>query len=91
MATPRGNHKGWALGGGRFLLAGGANGTILSPVPLASCEIYDAGANAWSPGPPLHYARAGAAAFLTPRGQVQMFGGGTTGGTIERNSEFYYF
>ncbi|HLQ38114.1 MAG TPA: kelch repeat-containing protein [Planctomycetota bacterium] len=91
MATARGSQRSWALGGGRFLQAGGANGTILSPTPLAASEIYDSATNGWSTGPSLNYARAGAATFLVPTGQVQVFGGGTTGGVISANSEWYYF
>ena len=33
----------------------------------------------------------GAAAFLTPQGQVQFFGGATTGGSITNSTEWYYF
>jgi hypothetical protein len=36
-------------------------------------------------------ARAGAAALLTPRGQVHVIGGATGGGTITRSSEWYFF
>ncbi|MCA8964459.1 MAG: hypothetical protein H6838_00660 [Planctomycetes bacterium] len=91
MATARGNHKGFALGGGQFLLAGGGNGTILSPVALSSCEVFSTATNTFSPGPSLTSARAGAAAFLTPQGQVQFFGGATTGGSITNSTEWYYF
>lgn len=91
MATARGNHRGFALGGGRFLAVGGANGTILSPVPVATGEVYDVGTNTWSPGPSLTIPRAGAAAFLTRRGQVHVIGGGTTSGVIARSSEWYFF
>ncbi|MBM4060309.1 MAG: hypothetical protein FJ265_04300 [Planctomycetes bacterium] len=91
MATARGNHKGWALGNGRFLLAGGANGTILNPVPLQSTEIFATATNSFSAGPALTSARAGAAMFLTPQGQVQLFGGATSGGSISNTTEWYYF
>lgn len=91
MATPRGNHKAWALGGSQFLLAGGANGTILSPVPLSSTEVFSTVTSSFTPGPAMTTARAGAAAWNTPQGQVQLFGGGTTGGLISRSTEWYYF
>ncbi len=91
MATPRGNHRGFALGNGQFLLAGGANGTVLSPVPLASTEIFSTATNSFTAGPPLQSARAGAAAFRTPQGQVQLFGGATTGGSVTNSTEWYYF
>lgn len=91
MATARGNHKAWALGNGRFLLAGGANGTILSPVPLQSTEVFDAATNAFTAGPPMTTSRAGAAMYLTPQGQVQLFGGASTNGSISNTTEWYYF
>lgn len=91
MAVARGNHKGFAIGGGRFLLAGGGNGTILSPVALASSEVFSLATNAFTPGPALTAARAGAAASITPQGQMQFFGGATTGGSITNSTEWYYF
>lgn len=91
MATTRGNHKAWARGGGQFVIAGGANGTILSPVALSSTEIFSTATNTFTPGPALNYARAGAAMLLTPQGQVQLFGGATTGGVITNTTEWYYF
>lgn len=91
MATARGNHKTWSIGGGRFLSVGGGNGTLLAPVPLATGEIFDVATNAWTPGPSLTIPRAGAAAFLTPRGQVHVMGGGTSNGAIAISSEFYFF
>ncbi|HEX5052421.1 MAG TPA: kelch repeat-containing protein [Planctomycetota bacterium] len=90
MATPRGNHKGWALGNGQFLLAGGANGNILSPVPLSSTEVFSLSTNTFGAGPPMNIERAGAAMFLTPQGQVQLFGGATAGGMISQTTEWYY-
>jgi hypothetical protein len=91
MATARGNHRGWALGNGRFLLTGGATGSILSPTPLASTEIFDLATNAFTPGPAMSVARAGAAEALIHQGQVQVFGGGTTGGSITASTEWWYF
>lgn len=91
MATARGNHRGWALGGGRFLLTGGANGSLLAPTPLNSTEIFDAATNAFTPGPAMNFARAGAAESVNNQGQVQVFGGGTIGGTITASTEWWYF
>lgn len=91
MATPRGNHKGWAISGTQFVLAGGANGTVLSPTALATTEIFSTATNTFSPGPAMNWARAGAAAFKTPQGQMQLFGGATTGGVITNSTEWYYF
>jgi hypothetical protein len=91
MATARGNHKSFALGGGRYLLAGGANGTILSPQALASTEIFSTATNTFAPGPQLNSARAGAAMFPTPQGQVHLIGGASAGGSVTNSTEWYYF
>ncbi len=91
MATARANHKSWALGGGRFLLAGGAVGSILSPTPLSSTEVFDVATNGFTPGPAMNAARAGAAAFRTPQGQIQLFGGSSAGNSIVNSTEWYYF
>lgn len=91
MAVARGNHKAWALGNGQFLLAGGANGTILSPVPLGSTEVFSTTTNAFTAGPAMTTSRAGAAMFATPQGQIQLFGGASTNGSISNSTEWYYF
>jgi hypothetical protein len=91
MATARGNHKSFARGNGQFLLCGGANGTILAPTALSSTEVFSTATNTFSPGPGLNTARAGAAMFHTPQGQVQLFGGATSGGVITNSTEWYYF
>ena len=91
MATPRGNHKGWSLGGGTFLLTGGANGTILNPTALATTEVFSISTNTFSAGPAMTRARAGAATFVMPQGQVQLFGGATSGGAISNSVEWYFF
>jgi hypothetical protein len=91
MATARGNQRGWRLENGNVVLAGGASGSILSPTPLASTEIFSPTTNTFTPGPAMVFARAGAAEFRTPQGQVQLFGGATTGTTISATCEWYYF
>jgi hypothetical protein len=91
MATTRSNHKAWPLGGGKFLLAGGGNGTLLSPVALSSTEIFSTATNTFGPGPAMNFARAGAAVFLSPQGQMHLFGGATSGGGITNSTEWYYF
>jgi hypothetical protein len=91
LATPRGNQRAWPLGGGQFLLAGGANGTILQPISLASCEVFSTATNLFTPGPTLTSPRAGAVTFATPQGQVMLFGGASAGGTIVGSTEWYYF
>ena len=91
MATARGNHKAWAIAPDRFLVTGGADGSILFPTPLATTEIFSTVTNTFSAGPPMHYARAGAAAYLSPIGQVHVLGGSTTGGQITNSTEWYFF
>jgi hypothetical protein len=91
MASARGNQRAWALGNGQFLLAGGANGTILAPVPLSSTEVFSTATNTFSPGPPMNAERAGATAFRTPQGQIMLFGGSSAGNSIVRSTEWYYF
>jgi len=91
MAAARGNHKGWRLANGNVVLAGGASGSMLSPTPLASTEVFSPATNTFSPGPAMNFARAGAAEFDTPQGQVHLFGGATTGTTISASCEWYYF
>lgn len=91
MATARGNHRAFPLGNGQFLLAGGANGSILSPNALSSTEVFSTATNLFTPGPAMANARAGAAAFPIPQGQMMFFGGGSTGGSITNTTEWYYF
>jgi hypothetical protein len=91
MATARANQRAIVLPNGSVLLVGGANGAILTPTPLASGEIYNSSTNTFTTGPSLNVARAGAAAYATPQGQVQVIGGGTTSGSIARVCEWYYF
>ncbi len=91
MASARGNHKGWRLANGDVVLAGGASGSMLSPTPLGSTEVFSPTTNTFSPGPAMNFARAGAAEFHTPQGQVHLFGGATTGTTISASCEWYFF
>lgn len=90
MATARGNHRGWALGNGQFLLAGGANGSILTPTPLQATEVFSTATNQFAPGPAMTVPRAGAVAHPTPQGQVMLFGGASAGGIIVASTEWYF-
>ena len=91
LATARANIKGWAIGNGRFLLAGGGAGSILSPTPLSDTEVFDTATNTFSPGPTMNSGRAGAGMFSTPQGQVYLFGGAATSSMITTTTEWYFF
>ena len=91
MATARANQKAWALGNGQYLLAGGGDGSILSPVPLSSTEVFDTATNTFSPGPAMNAPRAAAGIYFTTQGQVFLFGGADSGATITNTTEWYFF
>lgn len=91
LAHARGYHKSWPLGGGQFLITGGADGTVLAPNPLSSTEIFSTATNAFTPGPSLTAARAAPAMLRTPQGQVLLGGGSTTGGGVTTSTEWYFF
>lgn len=91
MARARGIHKGWSLGGTRVLIAGGADGTVLSPNAIATTEIYDSASNSWSAGPSMTIPRTAFALFATPTGQMHLCGGGSSLGAISNGTEWYYF
>lgn len=91
MATARGYQRAWPLGGGQFLLAGGAGGTLLAPTPIGTTEVFTLATGQFSPGPSLTSPRAAAAMLRTPHGQVQLFGGSTAGASISNTTEWYFF
>lgn len=91
LNTARANHSAWAIGNGRFILAGGGSGDILAPTPLPDSEIFDTATNAFSPGPVMSSGRAGAAIFRAPHGQVHLLGGAATNTSITTTTEWYYF
>ncbi len=65
---------GWLIHGGRVLVAGGSardGGTV----PARRCEIYDASAGAFVPGPELVRDRMAHTATLLPGGRVLLAGG----------------
>jgi hypothetical protein len=79
------------LGGGRFLLFGGADGSLTSPNALSSGEVFDAATGSFTQGPTLNVSRAAFGAFPSPTGQVHVIGGGTgTTGTSTTTSEWFY-
>jgi len=90
MASARAFHKSWALGNGLFLLAGGAGGNILTPIPSSATEVFSELTNTFTAGPSMSIPRAAPAIFDTPQGQVHVFGGGSTNNSIVNSTEFYY-
>ncbi len=90
MANARAFHKGWELDNGDFMLAGGAAGDILNPIPSSGTEVFSTASNTFSAGPSLTVPRTAPAIFLTPQGQVHVMGGGSTNNTIVNTTEFYY-
>ena len=91
MATARAYQKGWSIGNGLFMLAGGGNGSVTGPTPLPDTEIFDTSTNTFSPGPMMSSGRAAAGIFHTPQGQVFLFGGAATTAMITTTTEWYYF
>jgi len=89
-----------ALSNGRTLVSGGFEvAVIIVPIPIgavASCQVYDAGANTWSNAASMNRARAThhtSAAYL-PNGNLLLTGGATSGPDLTQASaidgaEFY--
>lgn len=91
LGAARGMTSVIALGSGRFLHLGGADGTLLAPNALSSTEIFDSGTGRFTPGPALNISRAGFGVIATPTGQVHVIGGGTgTTGTSTTTTEWYF-
>ncbi|MEZ5964102.1 MAG: kelch repeat-containing protein [Planctomycetota bacterium] len=91
MGTARGMSATVPLGGGRFLLAGGTNGTLTSPSALASTEVFDVATGVFTPGPNMTSSRVAFGAFASPAGPYHLIGGGTGGtGTSTTTAEWYY-
>jgi N-acetylneuraminic acid mutarotase len=59
-------------------------GNLAGPPPaiLASVEVYDTTANAWSAGPSLGVARLGLGAALAGNGKIYAIGGQTSSGVV---------
>jgi len=74
MSTTRWTHTATLLGTGKVLVAGG---TDLNGSPLASTDLYDPSAKAFSQTGNLNVARSSHTATLLPDGRVLIAGGGT--------------
>jgi hypothetical protein len=91
MAQARGMHAMLALGGGRFLAIGGADGQVTAPNALDSTEVYSDTTRAWSAGPRMSMSRAGYGWFEAPTGQLHLLGGGSgTGSPVNNFTDWYY-
>jgi hypothetical protein len=70
------------LNDGRVLIAGGAVGSLLTPVSVATCELFDPVSQTTSFTGSLAQARAGHEGVLLPDGTVLVGGGGTSDGVF---------
>jgi hypothetical protein len=91
MAQARGMHTALALGGGRHLVIGGADGTLSAPVPLQSCEIFDDTTGQWSAGPSMTQSRAAFGFFESPLGHGHLLGGASgASAAVDNTTDWYY-
>lgn len=91
MARARGLHAALPLANRRWLLLGGAYGTIDAPTALNTTEVYDAATNSWSAGPAMTSSRAGFGLFATPNGNFHLMGGGNgPSSTVVNTTEWFY-
>ncbi len=67
---------------GRVLVAGGAVGTLTTPLPVATAEIWDPATQLSTPTGSLIQGRAGHESVLLPDGTVLVAGGGKSDGTF---------
>jgi N-acetylneuraminic acid mutarotase len=86
MSTPRLDHTATLLNDGRVLVVGGSNSASTA---LASTEIYDPQARAWSAGPALAAARMLHSATLLSDGRVLVAGGVNASGSALAAAEIY--
>ncbi|MGL5003103.1 MAG: Kelch repeat-containing protein, partial [Casimicrobium sp.] len=80
LAAARSNHTATQLTNGKLLVAGGQAAAPAS-TPLASTELYDPFANAWSAATALPVARTDHTATLLDNGRVLIVGGRSVAGS----------
>ncbi len=91
MQHARGLHAATPLGGGRFLMVGGADGAITTPNALGTTEVFDAAAGSFTAGPPMSLTRAAFAPIVSVTGQLHLLGGGTgAGASVVGSTDCYY-
>jgi hypothetical protein len=71
-----------ALVGGRLIVAGGTQGTLNAPTPIASVEALDPSTSTWTTLPDLSAARGGHAAAVTADGLLCLLGGQGASNTL---------
>lgn len=91
MAAARGLHSVHPIGGGRFLHIGGADGSVLAPVSLASTEIYDANTGTFSPGPALPQPLSAHGSYVDAHGQIHILGGANNGVPAVTQQTLWYY
>ena len=91
MATARGIHASFDIGGKRYLHVAGASGDILNPVALNTTEIYDDNTNTWMQGPVMVHGTAGYGYLSAPTGQIHILGGASgMPPAAQRFTEWFY-
>ncbi|MEQ8768692.1 MAG: kelch repeat-containing protein [Planctomycetota bacterium] len=92
MGTERVLHAATVLANGNVLVTGGGSGSVLSPTPVASCEIYQVSGNSWSSTGSMAGARAFHQTFRLASGEVFVAGGADgsiTAPTVQTTVELY--
>jgi hypothetical protein len=75
MPNARALHSATVLLDGRVVAAGGAQGTLTTPVSIADVDVFDPVSNSWSSAPALTGPRASHVADVLPDGTLLLFGG----------------
>jgi sugar lactone lactonase YvrE len=90
LTTPRTQHTAIRLADGSVLVAGGTSNPTTRPVTYTtSVEIYEPGANEWTPTGALGQGRGNAAAVLLPNGEALVAGGAGNLSTTSATAETY--
>jgi N-acetylneuraminic acid mutarotase len=90
MAQARGFHGAVRQPDGTVLVMGGAQGSLLTPVSINLCEIYDPVANAWRAAPTMQKERA-AFPLLELQGCVYYaVSGGGAQALVIKDTEYYF-